>query len=607
MANKTMTFGQNAANGVDVTVNGAINQLFTPTVAAAAANNNGTYTPLKWNVNAGVSVKDGTIVCVKMPSAGHDYGVFLSVDNGTNYYPIRLRSQDNSRLTTQFPQNSILMLQYNSSLRVDNVFPLTGGTARTNITGAWIILNNYNDGNDIQTYTEYAGETTGSVGIVPYSIIMRTSADRWDSIVTTSSTATTKARNTAGFRVGSELYHTGNYTVAANTGLSGAWRSIYSYIRRIDFRYSSNCGTTLTANKPVYLVGTITNGYFYLDATWWTQTTPTTKNNKVYILVGGAYNTYQVDLYEHNEWFWHDGTAFTKYGGSAQNAANASVATNLSSSPSVTWTDGTNNGPAISVTAGGKSSQQMSIPSASASKSGIVTTGQQTFAGDKTFADNIVLTQNKTYGLEFPTNNVPQTGQLFFKVADDISNRLLPYGGDKGTFLVKISDNDYDVAWTNNVDGSLSLTGNLTATKVFGAVWNDYAEYRQSYENVEKCFGRCFIETGNDIITLSTARLQPAPMLCSDTFGFAIGKTDEANIPIAVSGRVLAYPYEERSQFNVGDAVCSGPDGTVSLMTREEIINYPERILGIVSSIPEYEFWNGNKVKVDKRIWIKVK
>ena len=87
----------------------------------------------------------------------------------------------------------------------------------------------------------------------------------------------------------------------------------------------------------------------------------------------------------------------------------------------------------------------------------------------------------------------------------------------------------------------------------------------------------------------------------------AIGKTEDAQTPIAVSGRVLAYPLESKEQFHPGDAVCSGPRGTVSLMTREEIREYPERIIGTVSAIPEYETWGSCNVKVNGRIWIKVK
>jgi hypothetical protein len=42
-------------------------------------------------------------------------------------------------------------------------------------------------------------------------------------------------------------------------------------------------------------------------------------------------------------------------------------------------------------------------------------------------------------------------------------------------------------------------------------------------------------------------------------------------------------------------------------MTREEIQKYPDAIVGIVSEIPTYEQWGTGKVKIDGRIWIKIK
>lgn len=52
--------------------------------------------------------------------------------------------------------------------------------------------------------------------------------------------------------------------------------------------------------------------------------------------------------------------------------------------------------------------------------------------------------------------------------------------------------------------------------------------------------------------------------------------------------------------------MCSGVNGTVSKMTREEIMMYPERIIGVVSAVPEYETWGTGNVKVNGRIWIKL-
>jgi len=78
---------------------------------------------------------------------------------------------------------------------------------------------------------------------------------------------------------------------------------------------------------------------------------------------------------------------------------------------------------------------------------------------------------------------------------------------------------------------------------MYGAAWNDYAEYRKS--NILEG-GRCVIEVGDDSLELSTKRMQPGAELTSDTFGFAIGETNECKTPIAVTGRVLAYPFEDR-------------------------------------------------------------
>jgi len=70
---------------------------------------------------------------------------------------------------------------------------------------------------------------------------------------------------------------------------------------------------------------------------------------------------------------------------------------------------------------------------------------------------------------------------------------------------------------------------------------------------------------------------------------------------------VLAYPYEKYDNYKPGDPVCSGPNGTVSKMTRNEIKEYPDRMIGTVSEIPNYENWGSNKVPVNGRIWIRIK
>lgn len=145
---------------------------------------------------------------------------------------------------------------------------------------------------------------------------------------------------------------------------------------------------------------------------------------------------------------------------------------------------------------------------------------------------------------------------------------------------------------------------------LYGAAWNDYAEFRQLKENKKIEPGRVVYENGDDTLSMSNERLMRGCSIVSDTYGFGIGESEEAQLPIAVSGRVLAYPYEDKEEFknHIGWPVCSGPNGTVSIMTEEEEMKYPSRIIGTISAIPDYEIWHGGAdVVVDGRVWIKVR
>ena len=148
-------------------------------------------------------------------------------------------------------------------------------------------------------------------------------------------------------------------------------------------------------------------------------------------------------------------------------------------------------------------------------------------------------------------------------------------------------------------------TGLLTATQVANAIWNDYAEYRKQLYTIQP--GYVIKDTDSGYIVKANERLIPGAQIVSDTWGHSMGKTDECQTPVAVAGRVLAYTYRSREQYHAGMAVCSAPGGTIDIMTREEIRDYPDAIIGIVSEIPDYEEWGSGKVKVDGRIWIKVR
>jgi hypothetical protein len=144
---------------------------------------------------------------------------------------------------------------------------------------------------------------------------------------------------------------------------------------------------------------------------------------------------------------------------------------------------------------------------------------------------------------------------------------------------------------------------------VTNAVWNDLAECRKS-ELREP--GYAITPAG----IRTTKRLEPGCRITSDTWGFALGdENDKTKMPVAISGRVLAYPARSREEYHLGDCVCSAPDGKVDIMTREEIRNWPDCIIGSVNEIPDYDEWGSDekdntgrdKIKVNGRIWIDIK
>ena len=251
----------------------------------------------------------------------------------------------------------------------------------------------------------------------------------------------------------------------------------------------------------------------------------------------------------------------------------------------------------------------------------------------------IIELTSASYGETLPTTG--SEGQIFFQLSEEsgsLDSRYVAKAGDTmtGNLLISKDDTSEAICRSVNSNGAVELLASTnrglydrTNTKwiinlqvsdntvrsqypLYGAVWNDYAEFRETKEKVEP--GRCIREIGDDTLELTTERLMRGCEIVSDTFGFAIGQSEKANTPTAASGRVLAYLYEDRetARQHIGWPVCSGPNGTVSIMTEEEEEKYPSRIIGTISAIPDYDVWYGGSngdapIQVNGRIWIRIR
>lgn len=177
--------------------------------------------------------------------------------------------------------------------------------------------------------------------------------------------------------------------------------------------------------------------------------------------------------------------------------------------------------------------------------------------------------------------------------------------------------------WLEQCDGHIyhrgTNGGNNTAPPAFkklwqsgdavtNAVWNDLGESRKSITCEP---GYAIAPSG----TRTSTRLEPGARIISDTWGFLLGdENDTKKAPVAIAGRVLAYPLHDKSYYEVGDAVCAAEGGKIDKMTRDEIKEYPDRIIGIVNEIPDYDIWEPSRegggrepVHTNGRIWIDVR
>lgn len=236
------------------------------------------------------------------------------------------------------------------------------------------------------------------------------------------------------------------------------------------------------------------------------------------------------------------------------------------------------------------------IPSKNAVEDAILTLAYE--------GNNVIINGVKTPTAANHAVNKLYVDSTFLKQSD--SNFLKLTGGTV-TGATAFSNTTKSTSTTTGavtISGGLGVAGSIYSDKTYGAVWNDYAEYRRC-KNPDIKLGQVVVELGDDTVELSNRRLCKAAMLTSDTFGFSIGEPDES-VPIAVAGRVLAYPDKDRNTFKPGDMVCSGKNGTVSKMNWFERIFFTHLAIGTVSCVPEYATY-GNGIEVKDRIWITVK
>ena len=263
------------------------------------------YKPMKWTFNSGITPANGDIVTIKTPGAGHDYGVFLSTNNGTNYYPITLSGT--GRLTTHFPTGSYLTLLFDSSNSAASMYALAGADSRSTVSGGtWRVINYYDSGNpgdwNLRQYTIKAAAAINGVHIIGGTDAGYKNIDAGNA-----------------FDIRYPILYAGSDIASGSTGSNN-----YIHHYAVNFRNSSNSNISgLTSYKNVYIKGTISGTTFtpISGGNPYTQTITESDDGYAYYYIGRAYggNAITFDGTGKDIYVYHNGK-IQRYVGSSGSA-----------------------------------------------------------------------------------------------------------------------------------------------------------------------------------------------------------------------------------------------------------------------------------------------
>ncbi|MDR0396888.1 MAG: hypothetical protein LBH66_06265, partial [Oscillospiraceae bacterium] len=148
--------------------------------------------------------------------------------------------------------------------------------------------------------------------------------------------------------------------------------------------------------------------------------------------------------------------------------------------------------------------------------------------------------------------------------------------------------------------------GYLYATRMYGAVYNDYAEAREAGSAAALVPGTIVEETGGGKLDVCKRKRSRLAYVVSDTYGMLIGGTGGGlETPVALAGRALAHVRGGAAGYKPGDLLCAGADGKLRRMGRLRALFDPFACVGTVAEIPDYDEWRG--VKVGGRVWVRIR
>lgn len=254
---------------------------------------------------------DGTTVMLRNGVVTSASGFTINV-NGLGALPVYSNMATGNAITPTNPTRETTIFNINYTMM------LTYVESDVVAGGCWICYRGYDANTNTIGYQlrSNSGNLVASDTGYRYRLWL-TSADgsKWVPINTSTSTNATTARtlNTRPIDpFGPIVYRSTNGTCTAGTGI-GATAIWQQYTLAIGYSYMAS-GFSLTAQDSVYLRCTPqTDGSAVMQDV--VQTLPTSKDGKIYIHLGTAYSTTNMELTIEHAVYWHDGTGIRLWTG----------------------------------------------------------------------------------------------------------------------------------------------------------------------------------------------------------------------------------------------------------------------------------------------------
>ena len=573
--NNTRSLGTTSYKWLDAHINNLylykkVNPALTNGVGTAQVTSS-PYKPVLWKFDQGITPTDGDIVTIKTPIAGHGNGVFLSLDNGTNYYPIAVTGT--SRLTTHYPAGAYITLVFNSSGSVAAVYPVAGATSTSTVTGgSWTIINYYDSGNpgdwNLRQYTIKA-----ATALTAYNIAGGT-ADGYKMISTGNA-----------FDIRYAVLYISS-AIAANSANS------YGYIHHyaINLKNSSNSNITLTTYKNVYIKGTLDGYTFtpYSTTNPYVQDITESDDGYVYYYIGRAYSTSAMtfdttgrDLYVYKNGKIRKLAQYADVAGGIQSATNDnnSITIKTGTANKIAWYNTTTQISAGTITTDGgylANITNLDIGQNHQTTHKLAVNGTSLFTGNVTHNGIVYFANGTTYQVNnsgdarfryVGVGSAAANSSYALNIGGNVYLNGIHYFGNGTTYYINNSGTANLNAGTFNstTDSTSAATGSLIAKGGLGVAKNAYIN------------GNVTVGVGHAGTTNSTLKVHGNVIIepsFNDTNSYSQGirihKDSDGWASINLGGSVSSSSGTEDGQWLIGRRGAAGTYGAIGDFTIEE-------------------------------------